>query len=369
MSRPINRLVLAVRTSFLAPWLQQTATAWRWWIAEFSAMLPDNLKQIIESNNQRLIITADDDEFIVQYGVTGKLQDIGRITRATDKTTTLPLPAGIRQSVLLLAHNQVLRSEMTLPMAAEENLREVLSFEMDRQTPFRAEDVYYDYAITQRTPIEKTLTLQLFIVPRRVIDESLATLAINGIHPGIIAAHPLDNPDGLSINLTPEDKTRKQDDTTDRMNLSLAATILLLLATAILLPLRQKDQIIHSLQETVRSAIEDAAAGNQLRREVEELVDGSNYLLQKKQDRLTIMQLLDEITRVVPDDTWMNRIDMTGSEIQLQGQSAAAAELIALIEASPMFHNVRFRSPVTQVARTEQERFHLSAEVLSVQIE
>lgn len=369
MTRPIDHVVLAFRSSLLAPRLRQTVAAWNWWIAELKALLPTKLKQAIESGNQQLIITANDSEFIVQHGSAGKLLDIGRIARKTDGITTLPLPTGIRQSVLLLSHNQVLRSEMTLPMAAEENLREVLSFEMDRQTPFRAQDVYYDYAITRRAATTKTLTLQLFIVPRRVIDEALATLAASGIEPDIIAAHALDNPDGLSINLTPEDKSGKQGETIYRLNLSLAATMLLLLVTVILLPILQKDRTIHSLQETVQAAMEDAAAGNRLRREVETLVDGSNYLMQKKQDRLTVMQLLDEITRVIPDDTWMNRIDMTSDEIQLQGQSSAAAELIALIEASPMFHNVRFRSPVTQVARTEQERFHLSAEILSGQVE
>jgi general secretion pathway protein L len=150
---------------------------------------------------------------------------------------------------------------------------------------------------------------------------------------------------------------------------SLATLALVLLVTAIALPLLQKNRMIDSLQAEVQEATVAAQAGNQLRREVEKLVDGSSYLIKKKQTALTIMQMLDEMTRVIPDDTWVNRIDMNNDEIQLQGQSGAAAGLIALIEASPMFHNTRFRSPVTQVARTEQERFHLSAEAVPGQNE
>jgi len=127
--------------------------------------------------------------------------------------------------------------------------------------------------------------------------------------------------------------------------------------------------MIDSLQAEVQEATVAAQTGNQLRREVEKLVDGSSYLIEKKQTALTVMQLLDEMTRVIPDDTWVNRIDMNNGEIQLQGQSATAAGLITLIEASPMFHDVRFRSPVTQVARTEHERFHLSATAVPEQIE
>ena len=48
----------------------------------------------------------------------------------------------------------------------------------------------------------------------------------------------------------------------------------------------------------------------------------------------------------------------------LQGQSTMSSSLIALIEASPLFENVEFRSPVVQVAGTDADRFHLSADVV-----
>jgi len=72
--------------------------------------------------------------------------------------------------------------------------------------------------------------------------------------------------------------------------------------------------------------------------------------------------LIDEMSRILPDDTWLTRVDIAGREIQVQGQSLSAAALIELLEKSPVFENVRFRSPVTQVPRTEAERFHLSAD-------
>jgi general secretion pathway protein L len=256
-----------------------------------------------------------------------------------------------------------------LPLAAEENLREVLSFEIDRQTPFRAAEVYYDYAVTGRSAAGKTLELQLFVVPRQAVDASLEILAAAGIQPEVVAAHVLDNPDGHPVNLIPAGRRSKRSVILRRLNVSLATLALVLLVTAIALPLLQKNRMIDSLQAEVQEATVAAQAGNQLRREVEKLVDGSSYLIKKKQTALTIMQMLDEMTRVIPDDTWVNRIDMNNDEIQLQGQSGAAAGLIALIEASPMFHNTRFRSPVTQVARTEQERFHLSAEAVPGQNE
>ena len=75
-----------------------------------------------------------------------------------------------------------------------------------------------------------------------------------------------------------------------------------------------------------------------------------------------VMRLLDEMTRIVPDGTWVSQLDIKGIEVQVQGQSPAAASLIGLLEDSESFSNPQFRSPVTQIPRSDLERFHLSAE-------
>ena len=46
--------------------------------------------------------------------------------------------------------DEALVRRVTMPAATEENLRQVLGFEMDRLTPFRADDVYFDYRVVSR---------------------------------------------------------------------------------------------------------------------------------------------------------------------------------------------------------------------------
>ena len=82
----------------------------------------------------------------------------------------------------------------------------------------------------------------------------------------------------------------------------------------------------------------------------------------KKSTRL-VLELIDELTRLLPDDTWITRLEMNGSEVHIQGQSPAAAALIPLLESSDSLQNARFRSPVTQQPLSDTERFHLSAEI------
>ena len=52
-----------------------------------------------------------------------------------------PHDPGVR-TVFCIPAERVLQRNLTLPVAAEDNLRQVLAFEMDRQTPFKADQIY-----------------------------------------------------------------------------------------------------------------------------------------------------------------------------------------------------------------------------------
>ena len=60
--------------------------------------------------------------------------------------------------ILCLPADKVLTRTLTLPLATEENLREVLAFQMDRQTPFTVEQVYYDYGVVARGRKTRTVS-------------------------------------------------------------------------------------------------------------------------------------------------------------------------------------------------------------------
>ena len=66
----------------------------------------------------------------------------------------------------------------------------------------------------------------------------------------------------------------------------------------------------------------------------------------------------------IRDSTWIARLDLSETELQIQGQSAASSSLIRIIESSPWFENVRFASPVVQIAGTDNDRVHIVATVV-----
>jgi general secretion pathway protein L len=70
--------------------------------------------------------------------------------------------------------------------------------------------------------------------------------------------------------------------------------------------------------------------------------------------------LLDEVTRILPDNTWLQELDIHGVEISMQGNTRSSANLIGLFEQSALLENANFKSPLVKVQGGE-ERFQLAA--------
>lgn len=71
--------------------------------------------------------------------------------------------------------------QVFLPPAAQENLSQVLEYEIERQLPFKREDIYYDYLPVGRKG--EKLSLFVFAVPKKYLDSLLGLLDSCGIKP------------------------------------------------------------------------------------------------------------------------------------------------------------------------------------------
>jgi len=363
MATGIDPLLQKLRVRLLAPLYRQISSFWSWWSGQLIPLLPVAIREAIASSSTRVLIEIDHSDIVFLEGSGSALRTLGRYSSVDTESVSVKLPEQISEFVLRLPADKVLTRSLTLPLAAEENLREVLGFEMDRQTPFSADQVYYDYYVSERTSAQESLTVELVVSPKTVVDEFLSKLVQYDISPHVITTLADDAKSNRPVNLLPDSLRRRSAFGTPRLNTTLAATCAALLIIALLLPIglnQQKVQQLEVEQQSIQGVASDAL---ELQREVERLAAASQFLSQKKQSTVLVLQMLEEVSRILPDNTWLSRFDVNGPEVQLQGQSSSAAALIQLLESSPMFQNARFRSPVVQVPRTEVERFHLSVDL------
>jgi general secretion pathway protein L len=81
------------------------------------------------------------------------------------------------------------------------------------------------------------------------------------------------------------------------------------------------------------------------------------------------VELLEELTRVLPETTWIWNFKYNGKEIELSGFADSASDLIPLLDKSPFFEKVEFMAPVTKEmhmrgdGNKEKERFKIKAKI------
>ncbi len=364
MNVSVRRSLQPLQIRYAAPLQRRLGEFWSWWTGELSAMLPANLHEAIAQRRQKLFLEADGNEVLINLGTYASSREILRLSLNTPDAANDELPRDVQQTILVMPADKVLTKPLTLPLAAEENLREVLGFEMDQHTPFPASKLYYDFVVTGRNIARQELSVDLVYSPQTEVDRLLEALSTHGLRADVITCRSRDGSNLRGVNLLPMEKRRSKRFDIRRPNLALTALCAVLLVAAITIPIVQKNSAIRSVEAQVEAAAIATREGSQLRQDLEKMADASRFLIQKKQSATLAVQLLDEISRILPDNTWVGRLDLSDTELQLQGQSKASSSLIAIIESSPYFENARFRSSVVQVAGTDADRFHLSADVL-----
>ena len=86
-------------------------------------------------------------------------------------------------------------------------------------------------------------------------------------------------------------------------------------------------------------------------------------LARRKQTSPSSVMVLEGISRVLPDTTYVTELRIEGDKMQVAGLTQDAPSLIRLIEQSPQFTRATFFAPTTRASEDPGERFHVEAHV------
>ena len=264
---------------------------------------------------------------------------------------------------LLLDETQVLRKELSLPAAAESNLQQVLAFEMDRQTPFRAADVYYTWKILGDGRESGQIRVELFVVPRKLVDPSLELLGIRGL--AAAGVDVAEKGSTVGINLLPPDKRYRIISPQTRVNYALAAAAVVLLILVMAQSLQFRASRVRDLESAIAEVQDEAKRVQRLRQQVEETSEASSFLTRRRAESPMAIELLADVTKVLPDDTFLDRLVISQDGVLMQGKSHNAQQLIEVVNKSDSFDNAAFRGSTRLDAASGLEIFEINAEISS----
>lgn len=332
-----------------------------WWFGELAALVPDGLRARLRGDGKRLLVevSSSGKQFYSLCGGNAELLADNDFSVMTANKRS-PISA-----ILALPRSEIVRRSTQLPFAAEENLREVVGFEMDRLTPFAREDVYYSCFTTDRDAKSKCIRVEVLLAPRDTVDSFLEALADEGINVTTVDIAGPEPGSLLGINLLPVAPRTAPSKRYQAMAglLTLASAALLFLAIQI--PLDRKTDYAAALAEQVKAERVRVTVLQNLEQQIVELRKPEVSLVDLKHDDALVLPLLDQVTRLLPDDAWLSELSLNGDRLGLSGFSPDSSALVTTFEQTPRFTETVFRAPVILDTRLGLERFSLSLRVVA----
>ena len=340
-----------------------------WWGAGLRAWLPLRWQRLLSATGDRVLLQVQGDGVQLRRQRADSVQDVAMLPLHVHGSSDGRDPlAGVLADVaaelprwLVLPASQGLRRPLLLPAAARERLREVLAFEIERQTPFAAADVIHDGRLLGVRE-DGQLQVELVVVPRRALDAQTAQL---GALAGTLAGVDLLDAEGrtLGVNLLPPAQRLRQRNPWRLWNLILAAAGLLVLGLALAQVVDNRRAAADALQAEVAARSAQARGVSEQRQRLVDAVEGGAYLQQQRNSRASVIEVIDALSPRLPDGTYLEKLGIEGEQLTLLGLSNQAAALVGKLGGAPQWHDAALSGALQTDPRTRMDRFTVVAQL------
>jgi general secretion pathway protein L len=359
LTRALDPLRLRYLDSPLPGWLRAGGEALR-------DLLPASWRRQLAAGPRRLWLQANGPVLRLEREFDAHREPLGVID--ADETELLGMVQarlsadGGTSHWLLLEPAQVLRRVLVLPIAAEARLRDVLAHEIDRQTPFSVDQVTFEARVLERDVATRQLRAELLVWPRAGLDAALQRLGPLGAS---LAGVDVRGPDGepLGINLLPPERRHAAVDRARQWHLLLGAATVVALLGAMWLVRSNRADAVEQLQAQVDASQVEVRKVRQLRNMLQSRAAAAGFLARSRAGHPTMLELLAELTRRIPDDTSLEKLAVSDGRIVLIGQSRQAPALVGLLQDSALIKSPALAGAVQKDPRTGLDRFNLTAVV------
>lgn len=268
---------------------------------------------------------------------------------------------------LCLPERDMLQCPVEMPLATESNLAQALTYQLDQVTPFSADQVYFDFDILERDAQHGRLKLDLRLAPTERVDRLRERLGDIGIRP-----HAIDclsdhgkAPQPAGFNLLPEGQRPRHVYKRARINWLLAGGLVLVLAVVMVESLYLRERTVERLEQEVERLRGEADRVMALQRELEDALAAANFLAERREREPVAVRVLDEVTRIMPDDVWLQQLQMRDGELLFSGLADQAQRIVEPVNESALLADMEFRGSVRIDRRSGKERFSARAAIVT----
>lgn len=332
-----------------------------WWRRELSACVPSWLAAPLGGERPRLVAVPDGDGFALHE------ERARRIVRLDSEMGPLRAEEVARFAAARPRHRLGLRvpaaschiRTVTLPAAASAEFGRILALDLEQATPFTARDVYAAQYATTRPSLDGRVQVRHVLVKRSILDRMLGKLSAAGAEVSFADCWDETETRGAPVDfLAPaeQDQSRRRVLTPVR---ALAAAVVALSVMAGWSLLDRHWSALSHLESRVAVARKNAEAVRGRIAQLDAAADQLSKLASLKNDRYTAVEVIEELTRLLPDGAWLTELRLDGTSLDVAGYAVSGSELLARFTGSSVFRDARFTGPLRFESAEQRERFSI----------
>ena len=291
-----------------------------------------------------------------------------------DDEANLALPAdwkaALRGSQLqaVLMSSRFLSRPLDLPKRAGEFLDAMIRSQIDRLTPWTANEAVFGWTAPVDTSNER-IDLTVIATPKAKINPLIRFAEQCGAGSIILYAAP---EGGAAVGGWPTTAgatkllEKRMRGALDVARVSRILTVVLLTAVvSATLSLGVASVVGGELDAQQRELSGRISARRAALRLKLAASDGTaqSKLEQRKHETPSNVMVLDALSQLLPDNTYVTELRIEKDKLQIVGVTQDAPSLVKLIEQSPHFTRATFFAPTTRSASDPGERFHIEAHI------
>ncbi|EPE95148.1 PilN domain-containing protein [Rhizobium grahamii] len=330
----------------------------------FSALLGEMVSWQAAANlprrNRGTFLVVEEPAKLVCYRVS-RAGPIYKAEGPRDNLTWLSNVVGTQPVELRLGADRPVVRSLKLPAASKHHVDAIIRHQLEQLLPWPADKMTFDYELENSEPSDTPdqLCVRVVAVSLAAMRAAIDPLDAAGVKAVVVglAADPFAK---LStINLLPGAKAALAG---RRSRLALSSLcVLASIGVAILAAggwqlhqaIQEKKRIEASLTN-LRGTIDKA-------RQKAEQAESSSAKLARKWDAASMVVLMDELSKIIPETTYLTTLDVSDRNVRIAGFSANAGRLIGIIEGSEMLEAANFSAPVVRDGDNGKERFEILA--------
>lgn len=268
-------------------------------------------------------------------------------------------------TLLRLSPESVVERIIQIPKAASDVLAPVIGNQIERITPWPEHETCYGFTMIGDSEVAAdSFDVRVAATSRALLNSTIDAVKVLGIDPTTVEYEPSSGDGSIALISSEPDRRRKAE---SRIRSLLALLVLAGASAAAVGGYWAYAQIGENatLVAKVQAAKTRAADVQRLSEQNDQLRKQSQLLIERKSATPAAIQLIEVVSRTLPDTAYLTDFEIHGDEARIAGKSDDPTSLITVLEATPELENIRFAAPTTREERETKATFSIVGRVAS----